>query len=99
MQRAEPDRPGGGKAGERSGRRRRDEAVADFCAAARRLAGNVIHVLVRQRHAGERPRLIVERGIGVGRRGQSLLRLDAHEGIGHRLPALDARQQRARGFH
>ena len=62
------------------------------------MAGVVIHVLVRERHAMQRTADLALGKLGVGGLGrlQRGLRLDRHEGVEMRLPLRDAMQQRAR---
>ena len=95
LQRAEPDRcrhPSAAAARSRSrsatkSRRIVEPQVDD-------LAGVVIHVLVRQRHAVQRAADLAfgERGVGGIGRLQRRLRLDRHEGVETRLPLRDAMQ-------
>ena len=67
------------------------EIAADLRAAGHDLAGVVIHVLVRQRHAMQHAGVVAlgERGIGGIRRGERFVRLDRHEGVEARLPLRD----------
>ena len=60
-----------------------DEIAADLRAAGHDLAGVVIHVLVRQRHAVQRDRgsALCQRRIGVIGRLQRRFGLDRHEGV------------------
>src|SRR5262249_26434141 len=57
----------------------------------RELALAVIHVLVRHRHAVQRPAAFAGSKLGIHRLGllQRLLLVDAQEGVGPRLPGLD----------
>jgi hypothetical protein len=73
-------------------RHRRAPVAADAAAAGRELALSVIHVLVRHRHAVQRPAALAGGELGVHRLGlrESFLLVDAQEGIHPRLPDLDA---------
>ena len=100
MQRAEPERtrrlqPFDDRRGGRC-----NPAFAQLRAAARHLAGRIKHVLMRERHAVQRPLELAlrERGIGSACHLQCVLGFDTNEGVDLRLPGRDAFQQRARDF-
>src|SRR3954447_16599072 len=92
LQRAEADRAGILQPLQRGGGGGRDPVAANFGAAGDDLAGVVIHVLVRQRHAMQRAATVSfrQRRIGGIRRSQRFLLLDRHERIEARLPLRDA---------
>ena len=92
LQRAQPDRAGILQALQRRRGRGRDEIAANLRAAGDHLAGLVIHVLVRQRHAVQRAgeiSLCQRRVGGIGRR-QRLVGVDGHERVETGLPLRDA---------
>ena len=91
LQRAEANRAGVLQALQRGRSGRGDEIAANLRAAGDDLAGLVIHVLVRQRHAMQRAATVAfcQRGVGgIGGRERGL-RLDRHEGIETGLPSRD----------
>ncbi len=92
LQRAQPNRAGilqTLQCGRGCGR---NEIAADFRAAGDHLAGVVIHVLVRQRHAMQRAADLAFRKRRIGDVGcrQRGVGFDRHEGIEAGLPLLDA---------
>jgi hypothetical protein len=91
LQRAQTNRPGILQALQGCRGRRRNEIASDFRAAGDQLAGVVIHVLVRQRHAVQRAATVTFRQRRVGSIGgrQRLLRFDRHEGVETGLPLRD----------
>ena len=91
LQRAQPNRAGILQALQRGRGRGRDEIAADLRAAGHHLAGVVIHVLVRQRHAVQRAAAVAlgQRRIGGIGRLQRRFGFDRHEGIETRLPLRD----------
>src|SRR5215469_5496520 len=100
LQRAEPDGAGIFQPLQRRRGRARDEVAADQRAAGHDMAGVVIHVLVRQRHAMQRAAVLAlgERCVGLAGCLQRLFGFDRHEGIELRLPLRDAMQAGARHF-
>src|SRR6516165_9811189 len=98
LQRTEADRARVPQApqGSRSGGR--DKVAADQRTASHDIASVVIHVLVCQRYAMQRPTVAArsKRSVGLIRRLQRSFGLDRHEGVDMRLPARDPLQARAR---
>ena len=71
--------------------------VPDLGAAARDLAGPVVHVLVGERHARERPRLAAAPVlVDLPRAGERVLGIEADEGMEIGIQPVDARERR---FH
>ncbi len=91
LQRAQTYRAGILQALQRRRGRGRDEVAPDLRAAGDDLAGVVIHVLVRQRHAVQcaTGAAFGERRVGGIGRGQRLVRLDRQERVETRLPLRD----------
>ena len=77
------------------------EIAADLAAAGREAARAVIHVLVRQRHAGQGPERLARGALRVHGGGAFAGRLlfDAHEGVQLRVDGLDAGKRRFRQLH
>jgi hypothetical protein len=92
LQRAEANRAGILQPLQGGGGGGRNPVAANFGAAGDDLAGVVIHVLVRQRHAVKHAAIVSfrQRRVGGIGRGQRLLRFDRHECIEARLPVRDA---------
>src|SRR5215831_5086390 len=98
LQRAEADRAGILQALERGRGGGGDEIAPDQRAAGDDLAGVVIHVLVRERHAVQRPpeAAFGERNIRFVRGFQRCFSLDRHKGVETGLPLCNAMQTVAR---
>src|SRR3984957_3880253 len=94
LKRAEPDRARILQALQRGRGRGRDEIAPDQRAAGHHLAGVIIHVLVRQRHAMQRAAVVAlcQRRVGFIGRFQRGFRLERHERIETGLPLGDAMQ-------
>ena len=100
VERAEPERAGGLEPLHRGRGRRRDPAFADLRAAFGELALGVVHVLVGERHAVQRPLRLAGGKRAIRRLGgfQRVLGLDPRERVERRLPFVDARDQRLGDF-
>ena len=92
VQRAEVERTGSIQAGERGRCRRCHPVASDLRAAGRDPPLAVIHVLVRQRHAVERPLPAAALGLGIGQVGGrlSMRGVELDEGVKLVIPAVDA---------
>ena len=95
---AQVDGTGRVEAVEHGGRRSRAEFASDPGAAARDLAGPVVHVLVGERHARERAGCLAAAPVLVDLPcpGQRVVALDADEGVEVGIQPVDARERR---FH
>ena len=94
---AQVDGTGRVEAVEHGGRRSRAKFASDSGAAARNLAGPVVHVLVGERHARERPRLAAAPVlVDLPRAGERVLGIEADEGMEVGIQPVDARERR---FH
>ena len=100
VERAEPQRAGPFEPSQCRGGRGRDPPFADLGAAFRKLALDVIHVLVGERYAMQRAfdLAVRKRAVGGARGLHRVLGLDTCEGVELGLPFLDAREQRLGDF-
>jgi len=100
VQPAQVDRTGSGQPLHHGAGLFRPEILADLRTAGREAACGVVHVLVRQRHAVQRPQRLAPRAARIRRvrLGERFFGVDVDEAVQHRLDLLDPLQSRLGQF-